>query len=738
MADHTVEDLEQVAVRELLDQTLVRTMERLGAHVGAIFLMEPGSEVLSMEVHSGASPEWVKPLPRLRLTTAIPDPRVEAVRERRLVWIGSGEEYARRYPQIVMLFPHPRAAAFAPLPTGTAVWGVLVLEWPHGRPPELSRAERKTIGAAGDRLARLLESAAEAGHHLVSPPEPRYLTRTRRDSTGPAEARAAVDFVTRLPEGGCALAPDGRITFVDRTAAELVGESIPRLLGARPWEVLPWLDEPDYENRHQDAVLSQRPTSFSATRPPDRSLLFQLYPDPTGISVRITPTRAEHRSPAPRSPDACPPAGPTRLGAIYHLMHLAGVLTETVGVSDVVAVLTDRFLLAFGAKAFALLVPEAGRMHIIGACGFPTEYLRHLDHMPLTSDILSTLGLPPGVPSFFASRHEPREAPPAQAAMDNGMASGAFLPLTAAGNPVGACVLGYDQPHPFTPEERLTLTSFSALIAQALDRARLYDAKHRLAHGLQARLLPHTLPTMPGLETAARYLPAGHGMGIGGDFYDLIRLTPTDAAAVIGDVQGHNVSAAALMGQVRTAVHAHAVAGTPPGDILARTNRLLTDLDPDLLTSCLYAHLDLAHHRAHLATAGHHPPLIRHPDLRTEILPVPPGPLLGADPTAAYPTIETALPPGVVLAFYTDGLIEAPGTHYDSNLTTLIRTLSQAGHQLEDIADTLINQAQPSDARTDDTALLLLRIGPDPHASACAPARSPRDSAWSAPRRSSP
>jgi hypothetical protein len=395
-------------------------------------------------------------------------------------------------------------------------------------------------------------------------------------------------------------------------------------------------------------------------------------------------------------------------------MHLAAALTETVDVQDVVKVVADQFLLAFDAQAFALLVPEAGRAQIIGARGFTPEWLHRFDHRPLTADTTDILGLTAGTPSFFASRQELTQASPAQAGADARMAAWAFLPLTASGHPVGTCVLGYDQPHVFTTEERLNLTTFGTLIAQALDRARLYDAKHQLAHGLQATLLPRHLPKIPGLEQASRYLPASHGMDIGGDFYDLIRMTPTDAAAVIGDVQGHNVRAAALMGQVRTAVHAHTVAGAAPGDILARTNRLLTDLDPDLLTSCLYAHLDLAHHRARLATAGHHPPLVRHPDLHTDILPVPPGPLLGADPTATYPTVDVALHPGTVLAFYTDGLIEAPGTHHDSNLTSLITALSQAEHRLEDLADTLINQAQPSGDRTDDTALLLLRIEPDP------------------------
>ncbi|MFD0070685.1 GAF domain-containing SpoIIE family protein phosphatase, partial [Streptomyces sp. NPDC127574] len=138
-------------------------------------------------------------------------------------------------------------------------------------------------------------------------------------------------------------------------------------------------------------------------------------------------------------------------------------------------------------------------------------------------------------------------------------------PLIVSGRPVGCCILSYDRPHDFGADERAVLTSLAGLIAQALDRARLYDATRDLAHGLQQALLPRSLPSLPGLECAARYLPASRGMDIGGDFYDVIRIDATTAAAVIGDVQGHNVAAAALMGQVRTAIHA--AAGAPPDQV---------------------------------------------------------------------------------------------------------------------------------------------------------------------------
>jgi serine phosphatase RsbU (regulator of sigma subunit) len=168
------------------------------------------------------------------------------------------------------------------------------------------------------------------------------------------------------------------------------------------------------------------------------------------------------------------------------------------------------------------------------------------------------------------------------------------------------------------------------------------------------------------------------------------------------------VTAAALMGQVRTAVHA--TAGAPPAEVLERTNRLLTDLDPGLFTSCLYVHLDLAGHRALLATAGHPSPLLHHPGGHTEVLRLPPGLLLGIDRDAQYPTTEIPLPPGTTLALYTDGLVEAPGTDLDEATAALAEQFTQAADRpMDALADTLVRYAERTTPGSDDIALLLIK-----------------------------
>ncbi|MFI2207445.1 SpoIIE family protein phosphatase [Streptomyces sp. NPDC020192] len=710
-------ELQPAAVQELLDQIVARTVAGMGAHAGALFLLEPGGEVLVLDASVGMPTGFVSLLRRVQVAGVADSPLAEAILQRHPVWVDSGEEFARRYPRLALTFPFVGAVAAAPLVAGSRVWGVMLVLFSQKSPASDARAQGRFTTAARC-IAVLLRDAAEAGHSLQPGLAARLLPPAPAHPSAPAHSQAAADFIAALPEGACRLDVRGRITFVDHTAADLLGETIPHLLGARVWEAVPWLAHAPYRLRYQAALASQLPTSFTVNQPrTGRELLFQIYPDRTGVSLRISAATDATHSPDELAVGAGAAPGPVGLDAHYHMMRLSGGLAAAASVDEVVDLVAGHLLVTLHAQAFALLVAEAGRVRAVGHHGFSPELVDLVDHAPLASDLplpgLTTgapvWGLPQGVPSFFADRAELRAVYPESAAIDDGLGAWAWLPLMASGQYFGVCVVGYRQPRSFTLQERATLTAISALISQSLDRARQYDAKHQLAEGLQAGLLPRTLPAMHGLDVAARYLPASHGMEVGGDFYDLIRLSDTEAAAVIGDVQGHGVSAAGLMGEVRTAVHAYAVAGATSGEVLARTNHLFNDLDPGLLASCLYAHVDPVRHIAQLSTAGHCPPLLRRPDLHTDILAAPPGPLLGVDPAAEYPTADIPLPLGTLLVLYTDGLIETPGTDHDTALTGLAAVLSEATGPLDNIADTLVAHAQPSGDRADDTALLLLK-----------------------------
>ncbi|WP_200301719.1 SpoIIE family protein phosphatase [Streptomyces adelaidensis] len=688
-----------------LDTAFAETVRRTGASIGALYVLTPDEQLLRLHALYGAPAEFAAPWARVPL--AAPAPMADAVREERVVWVGSQEEMAHSYPRTAMVLPYPLVLVAAPV-VGVRRWGALLLMWPATRPPYSTRREQSHIVSSCRRLAGLIEEAVRSGRPPGRGDRPHVLpVATGRRPARPA--MAAADFVERLPGGSCALDLEGRVTYVSSGARDLLGIDADRLLGTLPWQSVRWLDDPTYEDRYRAAVISREPVSFVACRPPDQWLEFHLYPDASGISVRIVPSGAPGPpSPAPRQPARTTTAA--RAGQLYQLTHLAAALTEVVGVEDVIDLVADQIMPAFEAQGLVLSTAEAGRLRIIGHRGYDSRTIDRLDGLPLDTRFTPAgRALSSGIPAFFSHPQDMKriylEAP-----LISGKQAWAFLPLIISGRPVGCCVLSYESPHEFPAEERAVMTSLAGLIAQALDRARLYDTKHELSQGLQQALLPRTLPAVTGLRVAARYLPATRGMEIGGDFYDLIRLGDSAVAAVIGDVQGHNVAAAALMGQVRTAVHAHATLSTPPDEILSRTNRLLTDLSPDLFTSCLYAHLDFADGRATLASAGHPPPLRRLPDHDTRPVDVQPGPLLGITAEAVFPVTEIPLTTGVMLAFYTDGLIERPGIDLEDSMADLAHHLARADdHDLDLLIDELLEQVGSTSQRLDDIALLVLR-----------------------------
>ncbi|MCH5671311.1 PP2C family protein-serine/threonine phosphatase [Streptomyces gilvus] len=690
--------------RPLLSLALASMMDEVHAHSGAVYLLASGEPVLEMAVMAGLPRAFAAPWERVGLSAPIPV--ADALRERRLVWVGGEEDMAVRYPRIAVVLPYPFALAAVPVATESTAYGAVFVTWPGSHPPELSDRERDHLTAACDRLALRLERALQESRPPL--PEPDLLaTPVVAGAAGTLGTVEAARMVSRLPYGLCSLDLHGRVGYANPAAAELIGVPVSRLLGNQLWASVPWLNDPVYEDRYRAALLSQHTTSFVALRPPGDWLSFRMYPNTTGLSVRVTRARAvtEMNRAGPQPGDA-----PSRLVTISQVLTLAGALTEAVGVQDVVQLVADEIAPAVGSQALVVLGSRAGRLHVLGHRGYPdARIVERFDGLPLARQTPGTHALTTGVPAFFASREELERLYPSVQAPPDGFEAWAYLPLIASGRPVGTCLLAYAEPHPFPADERAVLTSLGGLIAQALERALLYDAKHRLAHGLQQALLPHSLPALPGVEAASRYLPATQGMEIGGDFYDLV---PTQgvAAAVIGDVQGHNVTAAGLMGQLRTAVRAYTTVGQAPAEVMRSTNRLLIDLGADLFASCLYLRLDPARGRAVMARAGHPPPLLRRPDGRVRVLNLAGGPLLGIDGGAVYPTTEVGLPPGSVLALYTDGLIESPGVDIEDALAELGERLGEAGElPLEELADHLVRYDAGSRERLDDVALLLLR-----------------------------
>ncbi|MFE5585111.1 SpoIIE family protein phosphatase [Kitasatospora sp. NPDC056531] len=401
------------------------------------------------------------------------------------------------------------------------------------------------------------------------------------------------------------------------------------------------------------------------------------------------------------------------------IKEAARALSEAVTVRDVARVFTELPLPGLPPDGLVLASFEAGRAQILGASGYRSEALAVWDRAVLPSGHPAAEALKHRAPVFVSNREEFRErhADVWEQTSRTGRGSWAYLPLVASGRAIGVCVVSFDDERELDADERTLLTTLGGLVAQSLARARLHDAEHELAASLQRVMLPRTVPSIPGVTTAVRYLAAGSGLQIGGDWYDVVPLPGGHVGLVIGDVQGHDVHAAGIMGQLRIALRAYAAEGHPPAAVMARASRFLADLDTDHFATCTYAEVNVDYGVVYAVRAGHLDPVVRRADGTAAAVPVAGGLPLGIDPDQEYRVTRFSLDPGETVLLCTDGLVEARGMDLDEGIGRLTRALARplpapeeaVRDPLEDLADRIASQAADSSEREDDIALLLLR-----------------------------
>jgi serine phosphatase RsbU (regulator of sigma subunit) len=268
-------------------------------------------------------------------------------------------------------------------------------------------------------------------------------------------------------------------------------------------------------------------------------------------------------------------------------------------------------------------------------------------------------------------------------------------------------------------------TTLADLMGQALHRAAQYERHAHTAQVLQRSLLP-TLPAVhDGLELAAVYAPADSGAQVGGDWYDVIDLGEGRAYLVIGDVMGHDIRAAAVMGQLRVALQVYAGIGYSPGEVLRQLHRLVDGLGDIELVTCLCAVYDARRQELTVANAGHLPPMIAAPGHRVAALSAPADPPLGAG-SDTYRDHRHPVPPGSLLILHTDGLVERRSDSIDVGLARLAGFLDAeidigidagmpagagagSGTPLARLAQATVDHMAGYTAAEDDAALLLVR-----------------------------
>ncbi|WP_071337329.1 ATP-binding SpoIIE family protein phosphatase [Streptomyces albidoflavus] len=491
---------------------------------------------------------------------------------------------------------------------------------------------------------------------------------------------------------------------------------------------------------------------------------------PERRDVLLTGTLQEVSEPAAGARAAV--TGDWRRSREAFLLDAGRALAEARSTDEVLRVAAGLSMPGFSPDGLAVFGVEGERLTVVGHHGQNNGDEEPFLDMTLETSYPAADVVRTGRAVYLSSPDEYRERYPLTWPLASRFdrQSWAFLPLVAGGRTIGAWMAAFAYRVYFTPDERSVLTTVARMLAQALSRAGDAESARELTDGLQRTMLPTLGPSVAGMSVAARYIPTGGGLQVGGDWYDMIPL-PGAAhgeetggtqryAFVIGDVQGHDIRAAGLMGQLRIALRAYAAEGHRPDAVLARATRFLSgimtsriygssggsnkgedgalpvDEYADLrFATCLYIEADPSTGVLEVARAGHPDPVIRMPDGTVLLRPTTGGLPLGIDPDADYPITRIVLEPGETIMLCTDGMIETGGHDFATGFDRVRAVMERpgppaadeadgqlhdplSGDGLEDLADRLVQAVHgPSsyhrpgplvDRREDDIAVLLM------------------------------
>ncbi|MEU1276837.1 SpoIIE family protein phosphatase [Streptomyces sp. NPDC005805] len=439
-----------------------------------------------------------------------------------------------------------------------------------------------------------------------------------------------------------------------------------------------------------------------------------------------------------------PVTGDWRRSREAFLLDAGRALAEARSTAEVLRVAASLSMPGFSPDGLAVFGIAGDRLTIVGHHGHSAGDDEPFTDMPLDTDYPAAEVVRTGRAVYLPTPDDYKERFPVTwpLAQRFGRQSWAFLPLVVSGSTMGTWMAAFRHPVAFTPDERSVLTTVARMLAQALTRAGAAESERELSLGLQRSMMPTLVPGVRGVTLAGRYVPTGGGLQVGGDWYDTIPLPSGGAfrgegfdgriALVIGDVQGHDVRAAGLMGQLRIALRAYASEGHRPDAVLSRASRFLHGITedeepgagPDLggprFATCLYLEFEPSTGTVEIARAGHPEPAVLTSDGTVFQRSTEGGLPLGIDPDSDYPTTRFVLEPGDTLLVCTDGLLETGGHDLDTGWARLRTVLERHGKDssLEELADALVQAVHGptshhttgplADRREDDIAVLLL------------------------------
>lgn len=411
------------------------------------------------------------------------------------------------------------------------------------------------------------------------------------------------------------------------------------------------------------------------------------------------------------------------------LQHITALLSTAASTAEIMSRVPTAVTAALGCSGSHLMLLDDLEQALVGApsAALPAPTRQRFTRVPLAVSTPSTRAVLTRAPVLAVGEDLRRFD--GLRGVDLGRTRAALaVPLQdQLRRPVGALTATWDDESSLSHEVTGLLLAVAGQVAQALERSRLYDAERRvrtqlaqsvealtdLARELQSGLLPRQVPDLDRVEVAVRYQPAVSGAEVGGDWYDVITAEDGTVTFVIGDVQGHNTTAAGLMGQLRTAVRAYIAEGHDPATALARTNALLLQMDAELFATCCLLQLDQASGELVVASAGHPAPLLLLGDAPAEELEVTPGPPLGILEDSTYVSRHLRLRGRARVLLHTDGVVESAADSVELGLATVKRVAHELrARSCAVIADGVL--AGIPHRLTDDAALLVLDYaGPD-------------------------
>ncbi|MEV4097661.1 SpoIIE family protein phosphatase [Streptosporangium saharense] len=406
------------------------------------------------------------------------------------------------------------------------------------------------------------------------------------------------------------------------------------------------------------------------------------------------------------------------------LQGATAILAEALTVEQVVQVIIDvgRTALAADRSAVALLDVERAALKLVNNGGIPDIPGAPGEEIPLTHSSVMTMAVNSRRP-VFAESPESLRAQLVDAGADEDAIAGFLahsderawvgLPLLAAGRALGALRFSFTRPQKISQEDGVFLEALAGQCALAVERATLFEREHRTAETLQRSLLPDRLPVVRGLVLAQRFRSGSRHVQVGGDWYDAFVLQDGRVAAVVGDVMGKGVKAAAGMGRIRNAMRALALTNPPPAAVLTGLDRVFEATEEEeQVTTLAYMVVEPGTGEGTLALAGHPPPLLVSPQGVPLLCEGEPSTPLG------WPTsrrqFRFCVPPGHTAVLYSDGLVENRKRGLDAGLADLCSVVTEAPPEVVGsphmLLDFLVDRMLSGYEQDDDVTVLAIHV----------------------------